>query len=261
MERRAVRDLQKAPQITDTIIEYLLQLENADKYLDPMMKLWNRNEGDTARLIHISRFLCDASLSPKTSKRIANFAVGWATSEDDRPGAGYARALLLLVVHKHGQRTHRNKLAQWASLDTLKDEQLRLHFLYVFICREELVETLRLALMPFISSDAELLVRLCAQAQSGNVRKAKKMLNRYVRSRGNHRSVEARVLPLLSALVLSSNAGVQEWIEGILEPTSKEVRPLCDRVLRSILETLNDGELSETLSAAEFCAVEEKELL
>ena len=106
---------------------------------------------------------------------------------------------------------HRQKILQWASVESLKDEQLRLHFLYVFTCRDEIDEKLRLALLPLISSDTDLLLRLCAQAKTGKVRKTKKILSRYIRKRGNYRSVEARVLPLVWALVRSRNDGVQAW--------------------------------------------------
>jgi hypothetical protein len=88
MKRHVARDLQNAPQITETIIEYLLCLENADEYLDAVMKLWSREEGNTERLIHVARYLCDASLSQAVSKRVADFAVGWVTEDDDRHGAG-----------------------------------------------------------------------------------------------------------------------------------------------------------------------------
>jgi|GEM_PF-1628007 len=128
-QRRVLTDLQSVPQLTDIVTEYLLQLASADEYLDDVLKLWNRQEGNTERLIHFARYLCDASFSPEASKQIADFAVGRVIDDDDRPGAGYARAVLLLALHKHGSRDHRQKILQWASVDTLKDEQLRLHFL------------------------------------------------------------------------------------------------------------------------------------
>jgi hypothetical protein len=239
MRRRLITDLQRAPQLTDAVIEYMLLLENADEYLDDLLKLWNREEGNTERLIHFARYLCDASFSPEASERISDFAVGRVLDDDDRPGSGYARALLLLALHKHGMYKHRQKILQWASVESLKDEQLRLHFLYVFTCRDEINEKLRLALLPLISSDTDLLLRLCAQAKTGKVRKTKNILSRYIRKRGNHRSVEARVLPLVWALVRSRNDGVQAWLEGILSPRSKSSLPICDVVLRSMLETLH----------------------
>ncbi|HVB81678.1 MAG TPA: RNA-directed DNA polymerase [Candidatus Binataceae bacterium] len=245
MKRRVVMDLQRVPQITDTIVEYLLQLENSDEYLDAVMKLWNREQGNTERLIHIARYLCDASFSPEASKQIADFAVGRVIDDDGRPGAGYARAVLLLAVHKHGQRAHREKILRWASVDTLKDEQLRLHFLYVFICREELDETLQATLVSLISSDTDLLVRLCTRALSRQVKRAKKLLYRYVRIRGDYRTVEARVLPLVSALARSRNEGVQAWLEAMLEPRfKKKNRPVRDLVLQSILRTLHSEMVS-----------------
>jgi hypothetical protein len=209
MKRRAVNDLQRVPQITETIIEYLLQSKNADEYVDAMMNLWNRGEASAERLIHIARFLCDAAFSPQASRRIANFAVGRVIDDDGRPGAGYARGLLLLAIHKHGLHDHRERILGWASVDTLKDEQLRLHFLYVFTCRNELTDTLRAALVSLITSDTDLLLQLCTKARSGQVQRAKKFLNRYIRVRSSYRTVEARALPLVWARIYLTD---QSWV-------------------------------------------------
>jgi hypothetical protein len=239
MRRRVVKDLQRAPDLTGSIVDYMLHLEKADEYLDDVLKRWNRREESTERLIHFAKYLCDASFSLQTSKRIADFAVGRIAQDDDRPGAGYARGLLLLALHKHGRREHRERILKWATVDTLKDEQLRLHFLYVFICRQELDQKLRLALVQLISSDTDLLLRLCERALAGEVTKVRKILRRYVRVRGRYRSVEARVLPLLSALARSRNKGVREWLEGLLKPGSRMVRPVRDQVLRDLLGRLH----------------------
>jgi hypothetical protein len=184
MKRRVVRDLHNAPDLTRWIIEYSLHLEKADEFLDEVLKLWNCKEGSTERLIHFARYLCDASFSPRSSERIADFTVGRIVQDDDRPGIGYARGLLLLALHKHGKRRHREMIVKWASVDTLKDEQLRVHFLYVFVCRQELDEELRLALVQLISSDTDLLLRLCERALNGEVARVPKILRRYVRVRG-----------------------------------------------------------------------------
>jgi hypothetical protein len=162
--------------LTKIAIDYLLRLETADAYRDQVLVLWNRHEENAERLIHVARFACDASFSPKMSKKVANSAVGRILADDDRPGAGYARGLLLLALNKLGKREHREKISEWASVETLKDEQLRLHFLYVFACRGELEEKLRLALVPLVSSDIDLLLRLCSQAQQGKVKRVKKLI-------------------------------------------------------------------------------------
>ena len=237
LKPHVLEDLSASPYLTESVIEYLLHLENADEYLEDMLKFWNREEGNTERLIHFARFLCDGSFTPQMSERIADFAVGRIIGADDRPGSGYARALLLLALHKHGQRKHREKILAWSSVATLQDEQLRLHFMYVFVCRSELPEILRVPLLQLASSDTDLLLQLCEQAFAAKVHKAKKILNRYVRKRGNCRSVEARVLPLLSALAKSRNEGVEEWFEKLLEPQSKSL-PIRDAVLLSLLTSL-----------------------
>lgn len=239
MKERVEADLEKSPHIMDAVVEYLLHLENADEYLMPAMALWNRQRENTDRLIHVARFLCDASFSPQRSKEIADFALGRVIQKDDRPGAGYARALLLLALNKHGHRAHREKISEWGSVETLLDEQLRLHFLYIFTCRRELNQKLQATLLSLVSSDTDLLLRLCARAHAAEVTRASQILRRYVRVHGSHRSIEARVLPLLLALVGSRNQGVQQWLESMLSPTSKKARPLCDEVIHSTLKTLH----------------------
>jgi hypothetical protein len=241
MKKRVVKDLQEVPQLTESAIEYLLQLETADECLGEIMRLWNRNEANTERLIHLAKYLCEASFSVEGSKQIADFAVGRITQDDDRPGSGYSRGLLLLALNKHGARVDREKVSEWASVEALKDEQLRLHFLYVFACRKELDKSLRLALVPLLSSDIDLLLRICDQAEAGQVRRVQKILNKYVRVRGKHRSVEARVLPLIFALVKSRNDGVRQWLDRILQSgKSKSWLPVRDVVLRTMLEKLRE---------------------
>jgi hypothetical protein len=157
-----------------------------------------------------------------------------------RQGTGYARGLLLLALNKHGKRADREKVAEWASAERLSDPQLRLHFLYVLVCRQELSPELRLALQQLISSDTDLLLQLCDRALAGRATKARRILRRYVRVYGNTRSVEARVLPLVAALVAGKNPGVREWLEDILRKPSKTVRGLRDQVTRRLLQHLCD---------------------
>jgi hypothetical protein len=71
MRRRAAADLEKTPQLTRLVIDYLLQLDNADEYLDHVLNLWNRREDNPERLIHFARYLCDASFSARMFQRIS----------------------------------------------------------------------------------------------------------------------------------------------------------------------------------------------
>lgn len=167
-------------------------------------------------------------------------AGAWIRRAGGRSGNGYARGLLLLVLNKHGNRVDRERISRWASAERLTDSQLRLHFLYVFVCREEIAHDLRSTLQQLRSSDTDLLLQLSDRALAGSVANAPRILRRYVRVYRNVRSVEARALPLISALVSGRNAGVLEWLDDILRPPSDTVRGLRDLVVKRALEQLRN---------------------
>lgn len=240
MTRHVASDLAAVPALGDAIASYLLHLGNCDAFFDAIMDCWARSSVTPEQRIHLARVLCDASFSLKSSARITNFVVEWIRRRDRRAGTGYARGLLLLALNKHGQRADRQKILNWASPEKLTDSQLRLHFLYVFLCRGEFSPELRLALQQLSSSDTDLMLQLCDRALAGQVRNARRILRRYVRVYGGMRTVEARVLPLAAALASGRNPGVLEWLEEILRPPSKVVRGLRDVAVQRLLQQLRD---------------------
>jgi hypothetical protein len=60
---RAFNDLQETPGLTPVVIDYLISQQTADVFLNRILQLWTRRERNPERLIHIARFLCEASFS------------------------------------------------------------------------------------------------------------------------------------------------------------------------------------------------------
>ncbi len=240
MKRRVLRDLETHPELTGVALEYLSKFQKVDSYLNRILRRWN-----TARLeqkIHIARFLCDAAFSLQSSTQIAQFVVKKVQRPDDCPGSGYAKGLLLLALNKHGERKHRDRILSWGTPDTLVDEQLRLHFLYVFACRQELSPELRLTLVQLASSDIDLTLRLCDRALQGKISKRKKMLKLFVRRVGDSLTIETRYVPLLAVMCDSKqDAGEMiTWLDQLLRPNPVTHRKVDDPVVRRILISLRD---------------------
>jgi hypothetical protein len=240
MRRRVLSDLETHPELTGVALEYLSKFQRVDAYLDRILRRWNGARME--QKIHIARFLCDGSFSLKSSAQIAQFAVKKVQRPDDCPGSGYAKGLLLLALNKHGERKHRDKLLFNVSPETLVDEQLRLHFLYVFVCRRELSTELRLTLVQLASSDIDLTLRLCDRALLGQISNRKRILELFVRRVGDSLTIEARYLPLLAIICESKQDAVDmiTWLDKLLTPNPVSHRKVDDPVLRRILTGLRD---------------------
>jgi hypothetical protein len=241
MRRRVLKDIEAYPQLTGNAFSYLRQFHRLDSYLDGAFRLWDR--ANVEQKINIARFLCDGSFSLRACDRIAGFAVRKVKRIDDRPGSGYAKGLLLLALNKHGARRHRDQILAWASPDTLIDEQLRLHFLYIFACRRELPNDLRTTLVQLASSDIDLVLRLSDRAVSGAVTKLRKILKLVVRKVGDSLTIEGRYLPLLTAICASrqDSAEVIKRLDGLLQPQRANLAKVDDAVLRRTLLSLREG--------------------
>jgi hypothetical protein len=84
----------------------------------------------------IARFLGDVRITCDTTA-LVNRIVGEIMDEDIRMGSGYAQSMLLRCLNKHGDKEQRDKIRNYLTLDRLQDDQLRLHYLYLFSCRAE----------------------------------------------------------------------------------------------------------------------------
>jgi hypothetical protein len=171
--------------------------------------------------------------------------VQWATDgvmrEADRRGDGYARALLLLLVHKHGGRAEREAILAWASPLRLADPWLRTMFTYVFTATQDLPPKLGAVLRLGGGDDQALLLRLCDDARSRRLHRLRAVLAACVdRDADRHWVIRADQLPFLRIVAGAAaepdaaetwRSQTRAWLERALE---RERAPR-DRVVRDHL--------------------------
>jgi hypothetical protein len=224
-----IGDLVRTPEITEHALTYLRRFEVIQQELDGLLQFCRESLLGPEPEIHLARFMCEARFSFDASETVADFAVARIAAPDSRHGAGYAKALWLLVLHKHGKHRHRKQVG--ATLDKLEDEQFRLHFLYVFFACGELSDDLVDKLRHLSNPDIELTMRLCAGAKEGRLQHHGEILKRLKEAR----SIQARYLPLLRLMLQSEKHRDhnEQWLSKLLDPKGKA--PLADQVVRRFL--------------------------
>ena len=231
-------DLLEFPDLSDHVLNYLRDFSITEREVVKLLNIWQQKNLHAEQLIGISRLLCDARFSfSGASKALADFAVYRIRKNDTRPGAPYARALLLLVLNKHGNRIQRSKVLQWGKREQLIDSQIRHSYLYVFSANRELDNDAMNTMRPLSDSDLDLTLRICHDARTGSLKERSRILNCCSRNNGTETIVEARYLPLLD-VILSCESWRNEneaWIRNLLEPTAKG-RPINDRVIKRFLK-------------------------
>ncbi len=189
LHARAVPDICEHPILARQIIRYLSQYELDDNRLRLLLEECGGPLTSIETRIQIAKCFGDARLavpSAQPTRRLVESAIGEILSADDRLGSGYEKALFLLVVNKHGTRSDRERARTALTFETLQDDQLGLHFLYVFHGRDELAADLSRALRHLDTTDIALVMRLSEDAADGSLQ---------------DQTVLARHLPLLSALL------------------------------------------------------------
>ena len=231
-------DLLEFPDITDHALNYLRDFSITEREVEQLLDIWKQKSLHAEQLIGISRLLCDARFSYSgASKALADFAVYRIRKNDTRPGGPYARALLLLVLYKHGNRSQRSKVLQWGKRELLVDSHIRHTYLYIFSANRELDNDAMNTMRPLSDSDLDLTLRICHDARTGSLEERSRVLNLCFRKNRTETIVEARYLPLLD-VILSCESWRNEneaWIRSLLEPNVKS-RPINDRVIRRFLE-------------------------
>jgi len=220
-----LEDLEQHPGVAPQALKYLRNFRVGQQELDALLSLCRRG-ADPELGIHVARFVGDARFESEASDKIANFAVYKVKANDERHGAGYEKGQWLLALHKHGKRRHRDRVLAWASAEKLEDEQLRLHFLYVFLALGELPLSLFNQLRHFSNSDCDLALKICAAAREGTLTNRKQVLARCLGYFNGARVIEARYLPFLR-LALGCEANRREntvWLASILEPKKPKLR-------------------------------------
>ena len=245
MRRLAIKDLERTPDLTDHVLRYLSDQVVTKSELSRLLDLWKDSSIHSEKLIGITRFLCNARFAPTAdaSKVLSNFSVARICREDDRPGAMYARALLLLVLYKHGERRQWERVYKWGIAEQLTDSQLRHYFLYVFYGTGDLDERGLNSMRSVSDSDLELTLRICQDAKWGSLSERSRLLKLCVSYRKDRAVIDARHLPFLT-LVLSNRVWRKEnetWIKMRLGVEGKRMPvrdPLIQAFLTRILQSI-----------------------
>lgn len=244
---------------TSTLIERALQdakkphyRSNALRYLrrctlDAAQSANLQNQYDESAYagsrIELARTLAEAPLSRSVDHR--EFA-RWSSQRvrrqtKEQPGDGYARAILLLAVFKYGDESERTEIGSWATPSRLADPYLRMIFTYVFAAAGEFAHPLHAVLRHGGSEDFALLMRLCEDAESGNLRHLTRLLPacRSYQHRCHRYVVSAEVLPMLHILARAAAhsddiaTAMTDWLDSTLQP---DLRPadvaICAHLLR-----------------------------
>ena len=231
-------DLLEYPDLADHTLHYLTDLSITKRETEKLLNIWKQPNLHAEQLIGISRFLCDARFSfGGASRALADFAVFRIRRNDTIPGAPYARALLFLVLYKHGDRKQRTKVLDWGKRELLNDTQIRHHYLYMFTATGELNADAMNTMRPLSDSDLDLTLRICHDARTGLLKERSRVLNCCFKNNGTETIVEARYLPLLD-VILSCDSLRNEneiWIRNLLNPTVHG-RPIKDLVVGRFLE-------------------------
>jgi hypothetical protein len=220
-------------------LDYLAMFDVSRGEATSLLDFVKHNRPSIEPEIKLARFFGDAVFAETVSEEIANMAILRIEAEESDHGVGYAKGLWLLALHKHGRRVHRDRVRDWATLARLVDEQFRLHFSYVFSCLDGISPGLVEPLKVLSTSDIEFAVRLCRDAAAGTLRNREKILGRIVRRTLRRRTVAARYLPLLRAMMKPESLRTDnvEWLDRRLAPPR---RPECP-VVTAFLERLRAG--------------------
>jgi hypothetical protein len=234
LRTRAVSDIILHPTLTRAAFRYLMRFALDEEQLAALLAHYGQRGTSIETRIEIARFLCDVPLVSIPS-HFSDAIVGQICEADVRMGNGYARALFLLCLNKYGTKQHREKVRALLTLDALQDDQLRLHYLYVFQCRGELEESTARAVRHLDTTDIGLLMRICHDAIEGRLTKHAKCLRSCLSPRFGRRTVEARHLPFLHALLRSQLRASENltWLRSATSP--EQLQKIDDLVVRRFL--------------------------
>lgn len=235
MRQHALADIEKFPTIQRVALNYLLDFDLAEASVNQLLDFYGRRTTSVEARIAVARFLGDARIAC-ASENLVNRVLGEIMPEDIRMGSGYAQSMLLLCLNKHGGKEQREKIRTHLTLDRLQDDQLRLHYLYVYYCRRELDEGLTRAARHLDTPDIALLMRLCGDAKAGNLSHHTRCLNLCVSLRRGFRTVYARNLPFLHILLRAhgKDAENRKWLKGIT--SAKTMAEVQDTAVKRFLE-------------------------
>ena len=208
-------DLETTPTLTGHALRFLQTFEIRPMELNGLLAFWPK--AFASQRIEIAKCLCDARFNFEASRTLSKFAVGRITQQNEEYAAGYLKGLLLLLLNKHGDREDRDRVLSWASEVEFVDEQLLLHYFYVFFCNEELDEEFLHKMHHLWNSDLGLTILLCRNGKDGRLSKQKEVRNLCFSKFNGFFTVPARYLPLLRLLLRCKTRRKEndEWLTSL----------------------------------------------
>lgn len=231
----AFEDIERHERLQHAIFRYLMDTELNEEEMLRLINFYGKSTTSIESRMEIARFLCDVRLSFDGSKFL-NRIIGEIMVDDIRLGSGFARSLLLLFLNKHGGKEHRERITKHFTLDRLQDNQLRLHFLYIFHCRGELDESLVRAARHLDTPDIALLMRLCQDVKEGKLSHFAKCLAVCVPKKDGVRSIRAQYLPFLHALLHAQGKELENRAWLIANTSAQMIAEVKDSAIRRFLE-------------------------
>jgi hypothetical protein len=234
-------DLESMPSLTGHICRYLSIFSINPTLLHGLIEAERWSAFSVYQKIEVSKFLADAYFRNASSTILANFCVGRIMQSVEGVGQDYIKGLLLLVLYKHGNRSHRAKILKWANPAVLDGEMLRLFFAYVFICTGEIPGELLNRIRRLPAQDLELTLQLCRDARSGRLSKVDKLRKLMLTRIGETFTISATYLPLLRVIIECGEYRVsnERWLVGILSKyESNKWDPQVYSILQGHLRTL-----------------------
>ena len=230
----AIRDIATVPTLTRAAFKYLATFDLEEADLKALLTQYGHFGTSVETRIEIARFLCDVPFATVPGG-FTDSVIGNICEADARLGSGYARALFLLCLNKYGSKQDRDRVRRTLTIEDLQDDQLRLHYLYVYQCRGELDGDLARAVRHLDTPDISLLMRVCDDALMGKLTKHVKCLATCISTRAKRRIVEARHLPFLHALLRATPRAKENlaWLQTVA--TSAQLEKVHDGAVRRFL--------------------------
>ena len=235
MRAHAFEDVESHERLLHVIFRYLTDSELAEEEMLRLLNFYGKSTTSIESRMEIARFLCDARLSFDGSQFLDRI-IGEIMVDDIRLGSGFARSLLLLFLNKHGGKQHRERITRHFTLERLQDNQLRLHFLYVFHCRGELNQALVRAARHLDTPDIALLMRLCQDAREGKLSHFAKCVATCMPKKHGARSIRAQYLPFLHALLHAEGREIENRNWLITNTSAQIIAEVKDSAIRRFLE-------------------------
>lgn len=200
MQPMVFQDVLLTPSVARHAMRYLSSFELGEGTVTDLERVARTDNLDMAVAIELARCCADARFPKECSSRLAQMALEQIYRRTiETPGIGYVKGQWLLVLFKHGSFKQRSAGLR-ASFGTV-DDQWRLHHALVRFAHGDSGTSAPLNLVSLGTSDYRLMLRLCASAMRGRLKRPKQTLDKCVTYVNGAYGIAARYLPLVAIIM------------------------------------------------------------